>query len=190
MAIDKKFTREVVLTGLTEVLFDRYAGDNTTSLPVEQKLYVNAERQVCLPALNLLSFLSAVNTESAPKLLFDPRKYRPIASAMLASTLIQPAFIPFSRKGKPIVFGSFDSDGLDEVSGIQVVRHVARLEKGIPNPKVRPMLGLPWELKFNMTILPHPDLTIEIIEKLFEEGGARLGIGTFRKAYGKFEFSW
>ena len=190
MAIDKKTVKQVTLTGLTEILFDRYAGDNTTQLPPEQKLYLLPGNIVALPALNILSFLSAVNTESAPKLLFDLRKYKPIASAMLASTIITPSAIPFLRDDKPIVFGEFDADGLDQLSGIRIVRHVARLEKGIPNPKVRPMLGLPWALKFEIALLPHPGLSLEIVEKLFVEGGVRLGMGTFRKAFGKFAFAW
>lgn len=189
MPISNKLTKKVVLTGLTEILFDRYAGDNTTQLPPEQKMYL-VGRTVVLPSLNLLSFLSAVNTESAPKLLFDSRKYRAIASAMLASCIISPTQVPFLRNDKPIQFGEFNSDGVDEKSGIQIVKHVARLEKGIPNPKIRPMLGLPWSLKFNMVILPHPDISLEIVEKLFYEGGARIGLGTFRKAFGKFEFEW
>src|SRR3972149_11292907 len=128
MPITKKIQHKVTLTGLTEILFDPYAGDNKTQLAVSQKLYLGPGNEVCLPALNLLSFLSAVNTESAPKLLYDPRKYRAIASAMLSSTIIAPALIPFLRDGKPIIFGGFDTDGLDALSGIKVVYHVARLK--------------------------------------------------------------
>lgn len=190
MPIDQRVDRDCEANGLTEILFDRYAGDNTTQLSPAEKLYLDADGTVCLPSLNILSFLSAVNTESAPKLLYDPRRYKSIASAMLASTIISPSLIPFLRDGVPIIFGEFDENGVDIKSGIRVVRHVARLDKGIPNPKMRPMLGLPWQLKFRLTLLPHPDLSLEIIEHLFVDGGVRIGLGTFRKAFGKFEFSW
>lgn len=190
MTIERKVVKKAKMEGTAEVIFDRYAGDNTTKLAPEQKMYLSKDRVVSLPHLNIMSLLTAVNTESAPKILFDPRKYRGIASAVLSSVIVSPPLIPFTRNGKPIVFGEFDADGVDPLSGVRVVYHVARLPKGIPNPKVRPMLGLPWALEFDLTILPHPDISLEIIERLFVEGGYRIGIGTHRKMFGKFEFSW
>ena len=182
--------RQVQLTGLTEILFDRYPGDNKTKLSPDQKLYLNPQREVCLPTLNVLSFLTAQNTESAPKLCLDKRIFKGICSALLSSVSIQPSpLIPFLRDGHAIRFGEFEDD-TDAVSGMTVVRHVARLEKGIPNPKERPMLGLPWMLTFTLTMLPHPDLTEELVANLFANGGLRLGLGTYRKAFGKFGFEW
>ena len=188
-AISKSITRTVTLTGLTSILFDRYAGDNKTQLAPEQKLYLQ-DKNVVLPSMNITSFLSAQNTESAPKMLLDKREYKTIASALLASTVITPTLIPFLKNDRPIVFGGSFVDDVDPVSGIHLVYHVARLDKGIPNPKVRPMLDTPWQLKFKLTVLPHPDLNEDLIENLFVDGGARLGLGTFRKAFGKFEFNW
>lgn len=189
MAITKPVTKHVILTGKTEIIFDRYPGDNKTELTPDQKLYLLPDKTVVLPALNIISFLTATNTESAPKLLMDSREYKTICAALLASIQIWPNYIPFLRKDKPIFFGEFIDD-LDAKSGIQVVYHVARLAKGVPNPKVRPMLGLPWSLEFDLTILPHPELNTELIQNLFENGGVRLGLGTFRKAFGKFGFKW
>jgi len=73
MAITKTIVRDVTLKGATEILFDRYAGDNRVKLAPEQKMYLNAKNEVMLPSLNIMSFLSATNTESAPKLLLDKR---------------------------------------------------------------------------------------------------------------------
>ena len=188
-AISKAITRTVTLTGLTAILFDRYAGDNKTQLAPEQKLYLQ-DKTVILPSMNITSFLTAINTESAPKMLLDKREYKTVASALLASTVITPSSIPFLKNGKPIQFGGSFVDDVDPVSGIHLVYHVARLDKGIPNPKVRPMLETPWQLQFKMTVLPHPDLNEDMIENLFVDGGYRIGLGTFRKAYGKFEFAW
>jgi hypothetical protein len=188
-SISKQTTKEITLTGMTPILFDRYAGDNKTQLAPEQKLYVQG-KTVVLPSMNITSFLSAQNTESAPKMLLDKREYKTVASALLASTIINPTLIPFTKNGKPVVFGGSFVDDVDPVSGIHLVYHVARLDKGIPNPKIRPMLDTPWELKFKLTILPHPDLNEDLIENLFVDGGVRLGLGTFRKAFGKFSFAW
>ncbi len=190
MAITKKLERNVKIKGTTEILFDRYAGDNKTKLAPEQKMYLNSKNELVLPSLNIISFLSAENTESAAKLLLDKREYKTVCSALLASVQIAPAYIPFTRGGKNIKFGGSFPDDVDPVSGIQIVRHVARLPKGIPNPKERPMLGLDWNLEFKMTVFPNPDLNEDMIENLFVDGGSRLGLGTFRKAFGKFEFAW
>lgn len=190
VAITKSITKEITLTGLTAILFDRYAGDNKTQLAPEQKLYLLPDRTVTLPSTNLISFLTAQNTESAPKMLLDKREYKTVASALLASVQITPSSIPFLRNNKAIRFGGTFVDDVDSESGIHVVYHVARLDKGIPNPKIRPALELPWQLKFKMTVLPHPDLNEDLIENLFVDGGVRLGLGTFRKAFGKFEFEW
>ena len=142
--------RKVVFTGINDVMFDRYAGDNDTKLEVHQKLYLapGDSKVIGLPAINLMSLLSAHNTNSAPKRLRDKRKYKDIANACLSFVSIGPQFIPFKRDGREIVFGKLDQTERDPLSGVYVHRAVARLDKGIPNPKVRPVLPAPWDLEF------------------------------------------
>lgn len=185
-------TRKVTLVGLADVMFDRYPGDNQTKLEPHQKLYLEpgASRVIGLPSLNLMSFLSAHNTNSAPKRLRDKRKYKDIANAMLSFVSIGEQFIPFERNGKPIVFGKFVDDR-DALSGCYVHRSVARLDKGIPNPKVRPTIPLDWSLSFTMNIFPNREIKETDILNLIEEGGRAIGIGTFRGVFGKFRVdSW
>ena len=185
-------TRKVTLVGLADVMFDRYPGDNQTKLEPHQKLYLEpgASRVIGLPSLNLMSFLSAHNTNSAPKRLRDKRKYKDIANAMLSFVSIGEQFIPFERNGKPIVFGKFVDDR-DALSGCYVHRSVARLDKGIPNPKVRPTIPLDWSLSFTMNIFPNREIKETDILYLIEEGGRAIGIGTFRGGFGKFRVdSW
>jgi hypothetical protein len=171
-------------------MFDRYPGDNKTQLAPEQKLYLDPNGGLVIPALNLMSLLSAQNTESAPKILYDPRKYKSIASNMLMSIRIQPELIPILRNGKQIKFGQLGSDGKDKLSGVYVHRSVARLDKGIPNPKERPVLPLPWSLKFEMTIYPNDDLNEDLVFNTLLGGGQKLGLGTFRKVFGRFDVDW
>lgn len=180
--------RKVVLVGVTDIMFDRYAGDNDTKLEAWQKLYLEPgdTRVIGLPAVNIMSFLTAHNTNSAPKRLRDKRKYKDICNACLSFTSISPTFIPFLRDGKPIRFGKFDGDH-DPVSGCYVHRSVARLDKGIPNPKVRPVLPLPWEMHFGLVIMPNKEIQEQEIINLFDDGGRALGFGTFRGLYGKFK---
>ena len=97
-----------------------------------------------------------------------------------------PEVIEFTRNGKPIQVGTF-TDRVDEKSGIYLHRAVARLDKGIPNPKERPVLPLPWSLEFDMTIYPNKEIKEQEIKNLLTEGGMAIGLGTFRGVFGKFE---
>lgn len=180
--------RAVVLRGLAPIMFSRYAGDNDTKLEWWQKLYLMDDGEtVMLPALNIVSFLSAQNTSSAPKRLLDKRKYRAMCQACLSFVIIAPDHIAFLRDGEPVKLGKIDSSkGLDATSGIFLHRSVARLKDGIPNPQERPVLPLPWELAFTLTILPNKEITEQQIQNLFENGGMALGLGTFRGVFGKF----
>ena len=192
MAITQTVKKHVTLNFVNPILFDKYAGDNRTKLSPDQKLYTLPDKTLYLPAENIFSFLTAQNTESAPKLLLDKREYKSVCSALQASLTIGPEEIPFLRKGKKVKFGGFTEDdgNYDPVSGARVMYHVARLEKGIPNPKARPRLDPELSLEFDVTLFPHQDLSLEMVEDLFTRGGAQLGLGTYRKRYGKFEFLW
>lgn len=177
-----------VFEGTREVMFDRYAGDNSTKLEPQQKLYLDPKdgETVGLPARNIMSLLSAHNTNSAPKRLRDKRHYKDIANACLSFVSVSPEFIPFERDGVPIKFGKFEGD-TDPLSGIRVDRGVARLDKGIPNPKVRPVLPLPWSLSIRLELQPNKEITEQEVINLLDEAGRTIGIGTFRGVYGKFK---
>ena len=179
--------RKVRLVGTQPIMFDRYAGDNSTKLEPHQKLYLKPgdSKVITIPALNLMSFLSAHNTNSAPKRLRDKRKFKDIANAALSFVEINPTHIELLRDGKPIVFGKFADDS-DPVSGTWIHRSVARLDKGIPNPKVRPVVPLPWSIEFDLSLYPNREIKETEILNLFEEGGRALGLGTFRGVFGKF----
>lgn len=181
--------RKIKLTGTRPVMFDRYAGDNTTQLEPHQKLYLEPGTAVIgIPSANIISFLSAHNTNSAPKRLRDARKFKKIANAMLSFVEIEEDFIPLHRDGKPIVFGKFVED-VDKSSGAYVHRAVARLDKGIPNPKVRPVIPTPWEINFTLILYPNNEIKEQEIINLIEEGGRAIGLGTFRGVFGKFKIS-
>ncbi len=119
--------------------------------------------------------------------------FKKIANACLSFVMIEgngghPQYLPFTRDGKSIEVGKFGDDR-DSASGIYLDRRVARLDKGIPNPKERPVLPTPWELSFRISILPNKEIKEQEIYNLFEEGGIAIGIGTFRGVFGKFEIA-
>lgn len=180
--------RQVHIKGLTDIMFDRYPGDNDTKLEPWQKLYLAGEhgRTICLPSANVMSFLSAQNTDSAPKRLLDSRKYKAFTQACGSFVTVGPRMIPFLRDGEPITFGKFSGDE-DPESGVYIDRRVARLEKGIPNPKVRPVLPMPWELRFQLTMFQNKILQEQQLMNIFTEGLLMIGLGTFRGQFGKAE---
>lgn len=180
--------RQVRIQGLTDIMFDRYPGDNDTKLEPWQKLYLGGDdgRQIMLPAANIMSFLSAQNTDSAPKRLLDSRKYKAFALACGSFVSIAPRMIHFTRDGKPITFGKFEGD-VDKLSGVYIDRRVARLEKGIPNPKVRPTLPVDWSLEFELQLFPNKQIQETQLMNIFTEGLLCLGLGTFRGQFGKAE---
>ena len=172
-------------------MFDRYAGDNNTRLSWQEKIYLApGTKTLVLPCTNISSFYTAHNTNSAPKRLRDKRKYKDIANAIQSFVMLSAAdgsdYAPFTRNGVPIEVGDFADDDRDELSGLTLHRSVARLEKGIPNPKERPMLPLPWELTFMLTIIANDAIKEAEIKNLTHEGGLAIGFGTYRGVYGKF----
>jgi hypothetical protein len=183
-------TRRVTLKGVTPIMFDRYAGDNKTKLNWPEKIYLKRNSNiVVMPTINLSSFLTAHNTNSAPKRLRDKRAYKDICNACLSFVQITAPDggdqIPFMRDREEITVGTFGEE-LDTVSGIYLHRAVARLEKGIPNPKERPVLPLPWSLTFDLTIFPNKEIKEAEIKNLIDEGGMAIGLGTFRGVFGKY----
>lgn len=186
--------RRVELRGLTPIMFDRYPGDNITKLEWSQKIYLKpGTSNLCLPTLNLSSFFTAHNTNSAPKRLRDKRIYKGICNAILSfvsfhGTDGDPDYMQFLANGKLIQVGTF-TDRLDPISGLFIHRAVARLEKGVPNAKERAVLPLPWELAFDLTIFPNKEIKEQEIKNLLAEGGMAIGLGTFRGVFGKFEIT-
>ena len=192
----EKMVRRVHLRGLTDIMFCRYAGDNDTKLEPWQKLYLGGEegRTICLPSAAIMSFLSAQNTDSAPKRLLDARKYKRFALACGSFVMIGPEMIPFTRGGEPVVFGRVDGKtkepphwACDSKSGVYIRHDVARLEKGIPNPVVRPVLPLPWELEFTLTLYPNKEVQEQQLLNVFTDGLIAIGLGTWRGRFGKAE---
>lgn len=186
---------EVVLDGFKDIMFDRYAGDNDTRLTWQEKIYLKPETNILvLPIANVLSFFTATNTQSAPKRLRDKRKYKDLCNALQSFLEItgddgDVDCLTFYRDGKPITVGDFDQPDKDTESGLYLHRAVARLDKGIPNPKERPTLPKGWQLRFTVTLYQNSAVKISEIKNLLTEGGIAIGFGTYRGVYGKFMVS-
>ena len=160
------------------MLFDRYAGDNNTQLPPEEKMYLTENGQLIIPALNVFSLLCGENTKSVAR-QFWGRKGKTVALGISAYSDIRPYEIPIMDEGGPIFF-----DGWNEQ--IEVEEHVARLKNGVPNPNTRPQLTLPWALSFEIEYQRNEYCTLEMLRQSVQMGGT-IGLGTFRPYYGRFD---
>ena len=186
-------TVRVVLAGTLPIMFDRYPGDNNTKLDWEKKIYLKPGSNVLvLPTTNIQAALSSINTMSFPKRVLASKTYTKACQACLSFVRLHsgddehPGDVPFYRDGKPIEVGAFDQSK-DPKSGIYKAMHVARLPKGVPNPKVRPVLPLPWELRFTLFYIANTEVSLADVKNLLVKGGQTLGLGTYRGAYGLFD---
>lgn len=170
---------QVQLSGRRPLIFDRYAGDNNTQLPVSEKMYLDSQRRLIMPALNLYSLLVAENTKSVCRQFFG-KSAKTVALGISSYTMIDPLEIPIlDANGEPFVFDGWRGQ-------LSVRKDVARLPKGIPNPKERPMLNTPWQLNFEMQYEDNKYCTLENLRMAFIHGGI-LGIGSFRPFFGRYQ---
>lgn len=163
---------------LRPLMVDPYAGDNNTTLPLEQRMYLDGKIMV-LPAANLMSFLTAENTKSAPKVIYG-KKSPDILRGFATYVMISPMLIPLLDGDKPIPFGGFGGK-------LTVDKRVARLPKGIPNPKERVVIGLPLAVEFDLFYEPNKQATENQLRETFDKGGMLVGLGTYRPVYGQFK---
>lgn len=178
MAKDTKLIK-VQLSGIRPLMFDRYAGDNNTTLPPEEKMYLT-DGLLTIPAINLFSLLCAENTKSVTRQFFG-RQGKTIGLGISSYTNITPFEIPLMDATGPIRFQGWNEQ-------IWVRKDVARVKGGIPNPKTRPVLGLPWRLEFELEYQDNTYCTLENLRQAVTWGGT-LGLGTFRPFFGRYELT-
>lgn len=182
--MEKMKNIKIKLTGLTPIMFDRYSGNNQEQLEVMDKIYLDTTgKYLVLPATNILSFLSATNTESAPQRVIG-RGYKKVCKAAQSYVQIKDLDLFFMRNDKKI-------SRKEAIEDNSLTSHfaVAKIMKGslaVPNPKARPLLNLPWELNLSIFFTETPELNETLLKKLFELGGLAIGLGTYRGVFGKF----
>jgi hypothetical protein len=168
----------VRLEGLRPLMFDRYAGDNNTQLPTADRMYLSPTDHLTIPVLNLFSLLAAEQTKSVCRQFFG-KQGKTIALGIGSYVSIEPFEIPICDEHGPIQFTGFNK---------QIYEHkaVARVKGGIPNPKTRPVLSLPWSIVFDVNYVENRHCSLENLRQAFDWGGT-LGLGTFRPYFGKYE---
>ncbi len=172
----------VQLSGVRPLMFDRYAGDNSTQLPVSEKMYLTPERALVLPALNVYGMLASED-KSVVKQFFG-KQAKTIALGIKSYTSIDPFEIPILDNDGPVVFNGFN----DQIQRHYATARVRKAALSIPMPKERPVLSLPWRLDFTVQYQENRHCTLENLRQCFEYGGI-VGLGTFRPFFGRYELS-
>jgi hypothetical protein len=161
-------------------MFDRYAGDNNTVLAPSERMYLDPTQHLIVPALNLFSLLAAENTKSVCRQFFG-KQGKTIALGISSYTTIEPFDIPLCDNDGPVRFMGWNEQ-------ISVHTAVARLKNGIPNPKTRPVVALPWHIEMKVQYVENRHCTLENLRQAFDWGGT-LGLGTFRPYFGRYELT-
>lgn len=142
-------------------------------------MYLDNNGGLVIPAENLFSMMAAENTKSAAKVFYG-KKWRDIAHGVNTFTSIPEATIPLrDDTGEQIKWGG---EWTDQIS---LHKSVARLAKGIPNPKERPCVALPWHMEFEISLTDNDKFSSEALKNLLDLCG-QLGIGTYRPIFGQF----
>jgi hypothetical protein len=173
----KTNTISVELIGVRPLMFARYPGDNHTQLPTAEKLYLDKDRRLIFPAINLYSLMCAENTKSVCKLLMG-KQGKTIGLGIASFTTIKQHEIPIMREDRQLTLDDY---------GTHIHEHkaVARLAKGIPSALCRPIVTLPWSIAFEMEYVENKFCTISNLRQVLDLGSI-LGLGTFRPFYGRY----
>src|SRR3972149_1808882 len=105
--MNEKATIQVRLEGLRPLMFDRYAGDNNTQLPVTEKMYLTDDQHLIIPSVNLYSLLCAENTKSVTRQFFG-KSGKTIGLGIASYTAISPDDVPILSGNEPVVFQDFN----------------------------------------------------------------------------------
>ena len=178
---------EVVLEGLSGIMFDRFVGHDSTLSP-EQKFYLMGDK-VVLPAENLQAFFFGENPKGCAK-FFEGKKGGSYIAVGQSHMYIEPLFIPFlDEKGREIVFNGFDN------SRFCVFESSPRTKKGSLSikqlPNRRPVLNTPWFLRFTIMLVKGlVNCEVEVDEQKvcnwLSRGGVLIGLGNYRPRFGRF----
>jgi len=178
---------QFTLTGLVGILFDRFIDMSEQKVDASEKLYLAEKNQVVFPSENIYGFLCTEKPAGCAR-WFEGRKGPKFGKAVMSYTGISPEMIPFRRNGKEIFFSGFKNE-YDAKAKIRVLHHKATVMKNsrpVPMPTARPMLEVPWQLEFTISLVKNNILSMNKIIKWFEQGGIEIGLGAYRPRFGRF----
>jgi len=177
-------TVRVKLSGLADIMFDRFIDYSKERRPPEQKLYLGEGNALVLPQDNIDAFLFGDDPPGCAR-TFEGKRGKEYMRMGAAHVFVNTAIIPFTREGKPLIFAGFENGQMWIHKGAPRTKQGSRSIK--QETKERPVLRRPWELEFTLTILKNNIIDENKLHNWFEVGGMQVSLGTYRPKFGRFE---
>lgn len=173
----------VGLSGLSQIMFDRFIDHSKEVRPPEQKLYLTKDKVVVLPSENVNAFLFSENPPGCAK-AFEAKGGKEFIRLGQSHVVIQPSIIPFTSNGKKVIFKEFDD------KTFSIFEAAPRTKQGSlsikQETKFRPVLEMPWEIDFQIVLIKNEKLDGDKLKNWFDRGGIEIGLGTYRPRFGRF----
>jgi len=176
----------VRLAGTADIMFDRFIDHSTEPRPAEQKFYLAEGNQVVLPGNNVLQFLFAEEKPYGCARRFEGKEGSKYAQTGQAFCFINNSMINFLDDKGPVIFRGFEGSkqfrihleaAVTKMSNGKVIKQEAR---------PRPVLMLPWSLKFEISLIKNDKIDPDKLFNWFSAGGMMIGLGTHRPQFGRF----
>jgi len=175
---------QVELDGLCDIMFDRFTDHSKEKRPPDQKLYLTGNNELVLPAENIIAFMFGENPAGCAK-KFEGKQGKNYIAMGQGHVFIDPPLIPFERKEEKVIFKDFDN------GNFWIHRAAPRTKQGTlsikQEMKERPVLRLPWKLKFIITVVKNTTIDETKLYNWFVVGGMQIALGTYRPRFGRFE---
>lgn len=178
----------VKLSGLSDLLFDRFIDYSGEKRPPEQKLYLADGNLLVIPSANIDAFLFSENPQGCAK-AFEKKAGKEYIRIGLGSVSVLPMLIPvLGKDDEEIIFKGFDGD-----SRWWMVEQGGRTKKGSLSIKQeaqkRPALKLPWSVRFQIMLIKNDKIDTTKLYNWFTKGGIEIGLLNYRPKFGRFEIA-
>jgi len=184
------------IVGLADMQMDHYFGAAQDPNNLDDKMYLDESGGLCMPAENILHMFYGTFYASAINLVEKKMEWKKAAWEAKALMFIEPNMVPILRDGEQVIHKGWKKTKSgrlhDPEAGIWLDDSLPRVKGGVvagDQGKLRPTLKKPWAMRFNIRVIEEEGspVTVERIEKWLETGGMKIGIGTHRPVYGRFE---
>jgi hypothetical protein len=171
------------LDGLADIMFDKFIDYSTEKRPPEQKLYLGAKNEIVLPGENILAFLFGEDPAGCAK-AFEGKKAKEYLRIGNSHVFVEEDFIPFLRGEDSIIFKGFENESMYlKYAGGRTKQGARSIKQEI---KARPVLRLPWMLRFHIILVKNVLIDETKLFNWFTIGGIQIALGTWRPRYGRF----
>jgi len=174
---------DVRIEGLADICFDKFIDHSKEKRPAGEKLYLREGNIAVLPTANMRAFLFGEKSAGSAR-TFEGKQAKHYIRWGMGHVHIDPPLIDFLERDKPIVFDDFkkkfwilEESTCTKSSGGSITKQPIQS---------RPVLKLPWALKFQITLVENPQIDDAKLKQWFQKGGLVVGLGNYRPRFGRF----